>query len=156
MLQFKKKLLCPAFPPGSLLYALRCYSHSCAGWNNWWNRPVWSRNLKGRTEKYMDTPFSKPSDMWILGKIKNVDCIFLARHGRQHIILPSKVNYQVNMWALKEEGCTQVLVIRAWGSLREHISPVIPSKSISSSIAWHLESIMITPITTTHHIFFHR
>ena len=121
MLHFKKKLLYPAFPPWSLLYALRYYSYSYAGWNNLWNRPVWSRNLKGRTEKYMDTPFGKASDVRIWGKIKNVDCIFLARHGRQHTILPSKVNYQVNIWALKEEGCTHVIVITAWGSLREDI-----------------------------------
>ncbi|XP_058421883.1 S-methyl-5'-thioadenosine phosphorylase isoform X2 [Diceros bicornis minor] len=35
--------------------------------------------LEGRTEKYVDTPFGKPSDALILGKIKNVDCILLAR-----------------------------------------------------------------------------
>ncbi|XP_077917420.1 S-methyl-5'-thioadenosine phosphorylase isoform X3 [Halichoerus grypus] len=35
--------------------------------------------LEGRTEKYVDTPFGKPSDALILGKIKNVDCVLLAR-----------------------------------------------------------------------------
>ncbi|XP_036743563.1 S-methyl-5'-thioadenosine phosphorylase isoform X2 [Manis pentadactyla] len=35
--------------------------------------------LEGRTEKYVDTPFGKPSDALILGKIKNVDCVVLAR-----------------------------------------------------------------------------
>nr|AAP92641.1 Cc1-6 [Rattus norvegicus] len=34
--------------------------------------------LEGRTEKYVDTPFGKPSDALILGKIKNVDCVLLA------------------------------------------------------------------------------
>ncbi|ERE86203.1 S-methyl-5'-thioadenosine phosphorylase-like protein [Cricetulus griseus] len=79
--------------------------------------------LEGRTEKYVDTPFGKPSDALILGKIKNVDCVLLARHGRQHTIMPSKVNYQANIWALKEEGCTHVLVTTACGSLREEIQP---------------------------------
>ncbi|XP_021567776.1 S-methyl-5'-thioadenosine phosphorylase [Carlito syrichta] len=79
--------------------------------------------LEGRTEKYVDTPFGKPSDALILGKIKNVDCVLLARHGRQHTILPSKVNYQANIWALKEEGCTHVIVTTACGSLREEIQP---------------------------------
>nr|AAH18625.1 MTAP protein [Homo sapiens] len=79
--------------------------------------------LEGRTEKYVDTPFGKPSDALILGKIKNVDCILLARHGRQHTIMPSKVNYQANIWALKEEGCTHVIVTTACGSLREEIQP---------------------------------
>ncbi|GAB1288628.1 S-methyl-5'-thioadenosine phosphorylase [Apodemus speciosus] len=60
--------------------------------------------LEGRTEKYVDTPFGK-------------------RHGRQHTIMPSKVNYQANIWALKEEGCTHVIVTTACGSLREEIQP---------------------------------
>lgn len=45
------------------------------------------------------------------------------RHGRQHTIMPSKVNYQANIWALKEEGCTHVIVTTACGSLREEIQP---------------------------------
>ncbi|XP_070330780.1 S-methyl-5'-thioadenosine phosphorylase-like [Odocoileus virginianus] len=79
--------------------------------------------LEGRTENYVDTPFGKPSDALVLGKIKNVDCILLARHGRQHTIMSSKVNYQANIWALKEEGCTHVIVTTACGSLKEEIQP---------------------------------
>ena len=79
--------------------------------------------LEGRTEKYVDTPFGKPSDALVLGKIKNVDCVLLARYGWQHTIMPSKVNYQVNIWALKEEGCTHVIVTTACGSLKEEIQP---------------------------------
>uniref|UniRef100_A0A8C6KH86 Methylthioadenosine phosphorylase n=1 Tax=Nothobranchius furzeri TaxID=105023 RepID=A0A8C6KH86_NOTFU len=79
--------------------------------------------LEGRTERYVDTPFGKPSDALILGKIKNVDCVLLARHGRQHTIMPSNVNYQANIWALREEGCTHLLVTTACGSLREEIQP---------------------------------
>jgi len=37
--------------------------------------------------------------------------------------MPSKVNYQANIWALKEEGCTHVVVTTACGSLREEIQP---------------------------------
>ncbi|EHB12793.1 S-methyl-5'-thioadenosine phosphorylase [Heterocephalus glaber] len=79
--------------------------------------------LEGRSEKYVDTPFGKPSDALILGKIKNVDCVLLARHGRQHTIMLSKVNYRANIWALKEEGCTHIIVTTACGSLREEIQP---------------------------------
>uniref|UniRef100_H3DL06 Purine nucleoside phosphorylase n=1 Tax=Tetraodon nigroviridis TaxID=99883 RepID=H3DL06_TETNG len=79
--------------------------------------------LEGRTERYVDTPYGKPSDALILGKIKNVDCVLLARHGRQHTIMPSNVNYQANIWALKDEGCTHLLVTTACGSLREEIQP---------------------------------
>ncbi|XP_054843264.1 S-methyl-5'-thioadenosine phosphorylase [Eublepharis macularius] len=79
--------------------------------------------LEGRTEKYVDTPYGKPSDALILGKIKNVDCVLLARHGRHHTIMPSNVNYRANLWALKEEGCSHVLATTACGSLREEIQP---------------------------------
>ncbi|NXA36722.1 MTAP phosphorylase, partial [Eudromia elegans] len=79
--------------------------------------------LEGRTEKYVDTPYGKPSDALILGKIKNVDCVLLARHGRHHTIMPSNVNYRANIWALKQENCSHVLVTTACGSLREQIQP---------------------------------
>lgn len=46
-----------------------------------------------------------------------------CRHGRQHTIMPSNVNYQANIWALREEGCTHLLVTTACGSLREEIQP---------------------------------
>lgn len=47
----------------------------------------------------------------------------IFRHGRQHTIMPSNVNYQANIWALREEGCTHLLVTTACGSLREEIQP---------------------------------
>ncbi|MBN3315632.1 MTAP phosphorylase, partial [Atractosteus spatula] len=79
--------------------------------------------LEGRIEKYVDTPYGKPSDALIVGKIKHVDCVLLARHGRQHTIMPTDINYRANVWALKEEGCTHLLVTTACGSLREEIQP---------------------------------
>ncbi|KAL7988657.1 hypothetical protein Chor_007576, partial [Crotalus horridus] len=79
--------------------------------------------LEGRAEKYIDTPYGKPSDALISGKIKNVDCVLLSRHGRHHSIMPTNINFRANMWALKEEGCTHLLVTTACGSLREEIQP---------------------------------
>lgn len=49
--------------------------------------------------------------------------MFLCRHGRHHTIMPSNVNYRANIWALKEENCSHVLVTTACGSLREEIQP---------------------------------
>ena len=46
-----------------------------------------------------------------------------CRHGKGHTIMPTHVNYRANLWALKEEGCTHVLVTTACGSLREEIKP---------------------------------
>ncbi|KAG7167661.1 S-methyl-5'-thioadenosine phosphorylase-like [Homarus americanus] len=37
--------------------------------------------------------------------------------------MPTNVNYRANIWALKERGCTHVIVSTACGSLREHIKP---------------------------------
>uniref|UniRef100_A0A8C5RX15 Purine nucleoside phosphorylase n=1 Tax=Laticauda laticaudata TaxID=8630 RepID=A0A8C5RX15_LATLA len=79
--------------------------------------------LEGRTEKHIDTPYGKPSDALISGKIKNIDCVLLSRHGRHHSIMPTNINFRANMWALKEEGCTHLLVTTACGSLREDIQP---------------------------------
>eukprot|EP01134_Creolimax_fragrantissima_P002988 CFRG2988T1 len=76
-----------------------------------------------RQEKFVDTPFGKPSDALIIGKIAGVDCVLLARHDRAHTIHPSNINFRANVWALKQEGCTHVVVSTACGSLRQEIAP---------------------------------
>jgi 5'-methylthioadenosine phosphorylase len=45
----------------------------------------------------------------------------LARHGREHTIPPSQVNYRANIAALKSVGCTHIVATTAVGSLREEI-----------------------------------
>ncbi|KAH3775701.1 S-methyl-5'-thioadenosine phosphorylase-like isoform X3 [Dreissena polymorpha] len=79
--------------------------------------------LKERTEKQVETPFGKPSDVLLCGKIGDVECVLLSRHGRGHSIMPGHVNYRANIWALKEEGCTHILVTTACGSLQDGIHP---------------------------------
>ncbi|KAL5015925.1 hypothetical protein ScPMuIL_005514 [Solemya velum] len=79
--------------------------------------------LENQREKDVDTPYGKPSDKLICGTIGGVECALLARHGRGHTILPSDVNYRANVWAMKQEGCTHLLVTTACGSLREDIHP---------------------------------
>eukprot|EP01137_Pigoraptor_chileana_P011580 Opistho-2@62681 len=79
--------------------------------------------FENRTEKYVDTPYGKPSDALICGNIRGVDCVLLARHGRKHNISPTNVNYRANIHALKSEGCTHLIVSTACGSLREEIAP---------------------------------
>jgi 5'-methylthioadenosine phosphorylase len=65
----------------------------------------------------------RPSDALIFGKIKGIDCVILARHGRKHHLSPTNVNYRANLWALKQAGCTVVIATSACGSLREEIRP---------------------------------
>ena len=48
---------------------------------------------------------------------------FSLRHNRKHGIMPTNINYRANVWALKEEGCTHVIVSTACGSLQEEIAP---------------------------------
>ncbi|XP_075165325.1 methylthioadenosine phosphorylase [Haematobia irritans] len=89
--------------------------------------------LVNRKETSVTTPFGNPSDVLIEGDIDGVKCVLLARHGRKHNIMPSNVNYRANIWALKEAGCTHLLVSTACGSLREEIKPgnlVIPNDFI--------------------------
>lgn len=79
--------------------------------------------LENSKEVAIDTPYGAPSDVLIQGTIQGIDCVILARHGRQHTINPSNVNYRANIWALKSVGCTHVVVSTATGSLQEDIQP---------------------------------
>lgn len=45
------------------------------------------------------------------------------RHGRGHTIMPTNVNFRANIWAMKEMGCTHILVTTACGSLQEGFHP---------------------------------
>lgn len=75
------------------------------------------------SECTVQTPYGDPSDVLREGLINRVPCVLLARHGRKHTIMPTNVNYRANLWALKEKGCTHVVVSTACGSLQEHIKP---------------------------------
>ena len=55
------------------------------------------------------------------GKIKDKDVVLLARHGTEHILPPTQVNFRANIHALKDKGCTHILATTACGSLREEI-----------------------------------
>ncbi len=68
-----------------------------------------------------NTPYGKPSSMLKQGRINGVDVVLLARHGRQHTVPPTQVNYRANIRALKDAGCTHILATTACGSLKEGI-----------------------------------
>ena len=71
----------------------------------------------------MDTPWGRPSDKLVCGKLRGVDVVFLARHGQGHVIPPDGINYRANIDALKRAGVTDVLSLSACGSFREELSP---------------------------------
>lgn len=67
----------------------------------------------------VETPYGKV--LVKEGKINGVYVVLLARHGKEHTVPPTQVNYQANIWALKELECTCILATTACGSLREEI-----------------------------------
>ena len=71
----------------------------------------------------VDSPWGKPSDEILCGRIGDVNVRFLPRHGRGHPISPGDLNARANIDALKRAGCTDILAISAVGSLREQIEP---------------------------------
>ncbi len=79
--------------------------------------------MKDIRVKKAKTPYGNPSSALTLGKIHGVETVILARHGRDHSISPTGVNYRANIHALKKEGCTHILATTAVGSLREKIRP---------------------------------
>jgi len=79
--------------------------------------------LKETKEIEVNTPYGQPSSSLKMGKISEVEVVLLARHGRNHTIMPSNVNNQANIWALKQQGCTHILASTACGSLKEEIKP---------------------------------
>ncbi|MBL7048748.1 MAG: S-methyl-5'-thioadenosine phosphorylase [Nitrospira sp.] len=89
--------------------------------------------LKDAKEITMETPYGAPSSELTCGSIQGTEVIIIARHGKDHSIYPSKVNFRANIWALKEQGCTHILAATAVGSLRQEIAPghlVFPSQFI--------------------------
>jgi 5'-methylthioadenosine phosphorylase len=67
------------------------------------------------------TPYGDPSSPLKRGTIGGVEVVLCARHGREHTIPPTQVNFRANVSALKSEGCTHILSTTAVGSLREEI-----------------------------------
>lgn len=71
----------------------------------------------------ISTPFGEPSDEITIATVKGVKCAFLPRHGRNHAVTPTEVNYQANIFALKLVGVKYLLSIAAVGSLKEELVP---------------------------------
>ena len=76
-----------------------------------------------RREEFIDTPWGKPSDNLVFGKLHGVELVFLPRHGKGHSISPSDINYRANIDVLKRVGCTDLLSVSACGSMKEDYAP---------------------------------
>ena len=69
------------------------------------------------------TPYGPTSDLITIGTLNGVPCVVIPRHGDNHRIAPTNVNFRANIWALKELGVTHILAPTACGSLQEQIKP---------------------------------
>ncbi len=67
--------------------------------------------------------FGEPSGPVTMGLIEGVRFTFLPRHGADHRLPPSDVNYRANIDVLKRCGVSDILSISAIGSLREELAP---------------------------------
>ena len=84
-------------------------------------------------EVSLDTPFGKPSDSIIVGKLSGVGVAFLPRHGRGHSIMPTEVPSRANIYALKSLGVESIIAINSVGILKEEIKQgdlIIPDQLI--------------------------
>lgn len=89
--------------------------------------------LEDIQEIAVDTPFGPPSDSLRLGRLGDMEVVFLARHGRHHSFTPSEVPYRANIWALRSLGVRWILSPSAVGSLQPEVRPldmVVPDQFI--------------------------
>ena len=72
--------------------------------------------FKDRELLDIKTPWGKPSDQILKTKYNGKEVLFLPRHGRGHLISPSKINFRANIDALKQLGATDIVSVSAVGS----------------------------------------
>ena len=81
----------------------------------------------------IETPFGAPSDAIILGTLDGNRVAFLARHGRNHTLMPTELPFRANIYAMKSLGVEYLISASAVGSLKEAAKPldmVVPDQFI--------------------------
>lgn len=89
--------------------------------------------LQDVQEVHLDTPFGPPSDAYILGTLEGTSVAFLARHGRNHHLIPSELPFRANIHGMKQLGVKYLISASAVGSLKAEIKPrdlIIPDQFI--------------------------
>ncbi|RCJ27394.1 S-methyl-5'-thioadenosine phosphorylase [Nostoc sp. ATCC 43529] len=89
--------------------------------------------LKDVEKVEVQTPFGSPSDALILGTLDGTRVAFLARHGRNHTLLPSELPFRANIYAMKQLGVEYLISASAVGSLKAEAKPldmVVPDQFI--------------------------
>lgn len=120
-------------------------------------------NLKVERTVNPVTPWGVPSSPITIASLETptgkVTLAFLARHGLNHSIPPSKVPARANIAALKHLGVKAIVAFSAVGSLKEEVRPgdiVIPDQvidrtKVSHPFLWRqLETVKLTPTNAGH------
>ncbi|MBU1119517.1 S-methyl-5'-thioadenosine phosphorylase [Patescibacteria group bacterium] len=109
--------------------------------------------LTNTNERTVNTRFGSPHLKIVSGNIGNNTVYIVARHGKDHSVPPSNVNYRAHIWALRELGCTAIFATTAVGSLRESIKPgdvVFPDNFLDFTRfrknTFHDDSVVHTPM----------
>ena len=76
-----------------------------------------------KNKKRVNTPFGKPSEQYLIGKVGSTEVIFLPRHGRQHNIPPHMINYRANIWGFKKLGVERIISVSAVGGIKKGLKP---------------------------------
>ena len=79
--------------------------------------------LKDIVEHDIISSFGNPSSKIIEGKINGNSIFFLSRHGIDHQISPSEINYRANIECLKQLEVTDIISLSAVGSLKNDLDP---------------------------------
>ncbi len=80
-----------------------------------------------------ETPFGLASSGFKKVRVGHQEFLFLSRHGEHHEHLPSEVNYQANIFAMKNAGAKALVSFSAVGSLDHPFKPgdmVVPHQYI--------------------------
>ena len=83
-------------------------------------------DIKGfvlKQKKSIATPFGKPSDQYLIGKVGKTDIVFLPRHGKKHNIPPHMINYRANIWGFEKLGVERIISISAVGGIKKGLKP---------------------------------
>lgn len=82
------------------------------------------------------TPFGQPSSNFIAGKLAGEDVVFLPRHGKDHVLSPTEINYRANIFGMKKLGVKAIISVSACGSLKEELKPtdfMVPDQFVDLS-----------------------
>lgn len=89
--------------------------------------------LQDIEEIQVETPFGSPSDAVVVGTLEGARVAFLARHGRNHHLMPTELPFRANIYAMKSLGVQYLISASAVGSLQADVKPldmVVPDQFI--------------------------